>query len=644
MLTNTLIFFLLALHSFVPGLLLRCVIKVNGDTFLVSFALSIATLTLTHFLSRAAHLATDLWLTFYYGFILLGLIIIVVQRRTLNLNCRILFSWVLKRENYVFLGLATLFLIYQISVGPYSEIPSDYWQHVARVQADILNTKSADLLAHNLSFFQLGRDANPFYQSIALLASALNVNAIEISYSVSLFFSLCFLAAMYFFTYHLAVDNFRSQIEQISVAVISTITTFLWLGTASFSYVRYYSFAPSIVNMVVLFSAIIIFKEHMDRRDTRIVGALMLPFLLLTMILVHIQEALFLILVITGLAILNFINALRTASNLKPTKLLLPAIWSSGAFLFWLVLASVAALALEIKSWGYTPHTIDLGSIFGMQVGLPIVNPAFRLWDTVGLFGIVVGFWYLFSRKHFRSVEYIDVTLILPLVTCLNPAFVWLFLHFAASTVAWRITYLMPMGIIFGFIVVRSAFGLKQFFTLGKSLRLFVLGGIAIISLLPIKLYDYENRVSRFPSILNNSVAAGYPLFADLVEMTATLSERHNVKHFLTDSVTGFVLYAGLRGEIRHWLLREYFPKGNVDYQQDLINSDFSRYLLILNQRDGEITNSARLAGHWEPNILQISRQYPNQLRAFLKSRPDRFKLVWEREGISTYLVRDLAP
>ena len=643
MLTNTLIFSLLAIHSFVPGLLLRNVIKVKGNTLLVSFALSITTLTLTLFLSRAAHLATGSWLVFYYGFILLVLIILVFQRRTHNLSCRKFCSWVLQPANYVFLSLATLFLIYHISVGPYSEIPSDYWQHVARVQANILSAESADLLAHSLSFYQLIQEANPFYQSIALLASALNVNAIEISYSTSLFFGLCFLAAIYFFTYHLAVENFQTHIEQIGVAVISTITTFMWLGTASFSYVRYYGFAPSIVNMVILFSALIIFKEHMNRRDTRIGDALTLPFLLLTMILIHIQEALFLILVITGLAILKLINALRTPSNFKPTKILLPVIWSSGALLFWLALATVAALHLEIKGWGYTPHTIDLGAIFDIQTGLPIVSPTFRIWDTVGLFGIIVGCWYLFSRRKFRSVEYIDVTLALPLVTCLNPAFVWLFLHFAPSTVAWRITYLMPMGIIFAFIVVRSAFKLKRHFTFGKFLLPLALGGIAITSLVPFKFYDYENRVSRMPSILNDGVAAGYPLIADLLDMTETLSERHNVKHFLTDSVTGFILYAGLRGELRHWLSREYFPKYNSNYQEDLIESDFSRYLLIVNQRDGEITNSARLAGHWEQNILQTSRLYPTQLEAFLRSRPDRFTLVWRHEGISTYLVKDLA-
>lgn len=199
------------------------------------------------------------------------------------------------------------------------------------------------------------------------------------------------------------------------------------------------------------------------------------------------------------------------------------------------------------------------------------------------------------------------------------------------------------MGIIFAFIVVRSAFKLKRHFTFGKFLLPLALGGIAITSLVPFKFYDYENRVSRMPSILNDGVAAGYPLIADLLDMTETLSERHNVKHFLTDSVTGFILYAGLRGELRHWLSREYFPKYNSNYQEDLIESDFSRYLLIVNQRDGEITNSARLAGHWEQNILQTSRLYPTQLEAFLRSRPDRFTLVWRHEGISTYLVKDLA-
>lgn len=644
MLINTLIFFLLAIHSFVPGLLLRNAIGVKGNKLLVSFALSIAILVITHFLSRATQLTTDVWLAVYYGFVLTLLIIPLIQRRYHSVNYRAVFSSILRPETVVLLVLAAVFSIYHISVGPYSEIPSDYWQHVSRVQANILKTESADLLPHGLSFFHLIRDANPFYQILALLASALELNAIQLSDSASLFFSLCFLATIYLFTYYLAQDCFESNFQRISVATISTITTFLWLGTASFSYIRYYGFAPSIVNMALLFCALRIFMDHLKGQDRHISNILFLPVLFCTMVLIHTQEALFLILLITGLSAIFYIRIRATQALGKPSEksTLVPKIWLSSTALFWIILTGLALLHLEINKWGYTRHIVDTGHLLGIRTDLPVVNPAFRLWDTFGFFGATIVLWYLLSWRNFKSLDYINVASFIPLITCLNPAFVWLFLHFAPSTVAWRTIYLMPLGIVFGFLIVYAVLDLKKHFTLKRVIFNFAFGGIAIISLLPFTVNGYENRTSRLPSILVNENTSGYPLLKDLFHSTETLADRHNIKHFLTDSVTGFILYAGLRGEIRHWLSREYFPKNNPNFHEDLIESDFSRYLLIVNQRDGEITTNARLAGHWERDILQTSRLYPTQLEAFLRSRPDRFKLVWEHKGITTYLVQDL--
>jgi hypothetical protein len=199
----------------------------------------------------------------------------------------------------------------------------------------------------------------------------------------------------------------------------------------------------------------------------------------------------------------------------------------------------------------------------------------------------------------------------------------------------------MPMGIVFGFLSVWLFLSLRTNGLTGKTLPSMIIGGIAIVSLLPFTFFEYENRTSRFPSLWNTGHASGYPLVEDLFQKTKELSTRYKIKHFLTDSVTGFVLYAGLRGEIRHWLTKEYFPQYNSNFDKDLIESDFSRYLLIVNRRNGEITDSSRLAGHWDKDILQTSRYYPMQLETFLESKPNRFDLLWEYKGISIYLIHD---
>ena len=96
---------------------------------------------------------------------------------------------------------------------------------------------------------------------------------------------------------------------------------------------------------------------------------------------------------------------------------------------------------------------------------------------------------------------------------------------------------------------------------------------------------------------------------------------------FFTDQVTQFVLFAATKGEIRWWAgggpdevehRHEYFPKYRSTYQGDLLRSDITDHLLIINRRNGAITGSARLAKHWPENTLEISRLYPDDIDTFI--------------------------
>ena len=641
MLTSTLVFLVLALHSFVPGFCLHYILRLNTRPFFGSIAVSISLLVLTHLLCRAVDLTFQFWFTFYY--ISVSALVVVAALRFCQLKHfrRTIASIIISSKTITFLITSALFIIYFVNFGTYTEIPSDYWQHVARVQANILQIEGSDLLGNNESLGKLVSGESPFYQLIALLASSLKINAIEISHGTSLFYGVCFLAAVYFFSFDLARGTFKSVSPRIAVAFISTVVTLLWLGTASFSYVRYYAFAPSIINMILYFSALSIFLDQLQRRTELLPSSLLLIPLFLTMVLIHTQEALFFTLMVTGLSFVVLFRSIFSPNSLRCSKFAIPAMWASGSLLFWVGLVVLAVGYLDINKWGYTPHITDLGDAVGWESGIPIVNPAFRMWDTIGLFGITVLGWYFLNWKTFRRIDYINVGLFVPLVTCLNPAFVWLFLHYGSSTVVWRITYLMPLGIAFGFLIVVTYNELRKTFFSRKSLLSIGLSSVVIMFLLPFTFLEFENRTSRIPTFMNRGYNSGYPLVQDLFQKTEELAKRHSIKHFLTDSVTGFILYAGIRGKIRHWLNREYFPHYAANFETDLIESDFSRYLLIINRRTGEMTDNARLAGHWEKDILQTSRYYPTHLEDFIDSHPKRFELLWENDRISIHLIHD---
>jgi hypothetical protein len=123
----------------------------------------------------------------------------------------------------------------------------------------------------------------------------------------------------------------------------------------------------------------------------------------------------------------------------------------------------------------------------------------------------------------------------------------------------------------------------------------------------------------------------------DLTEELRKIATTGNIRRILTDEMTKFVLYAANRGEIAWWPDHEYFPKNRDIYKQDFGESDFTESILVVNRRNGVNTNSARHAGHWPNQILQISRHYPKDLEIYLFEHEDHFQLLWESDKIAIY-------
>jgi hypothetical protein len=99
-------------------------------------------------------------------------------------------------------------------------------------------------------------------------------------------------------------------------------------------------------------------------------------------------------------------------------------------------------------------------------------------------------------------------------------------------------------------------------------------------------------------------------------------------------------VYAATRGQIWWWTEGDYFPKHNTNYQQDILESDFSHSLLVINKRNGNRTNSALHSGHWPANILEVSQSYPEDLQPFIDSHPELLQPLWERNDITIYIMR----
>ena len=159
------------------------------------------------------------------------------------------------------------------------------------------------------------------------------------------------------------------------------------------------------------------------------------------------------------------------------------------------------------------------------------------------------------------------------------------------------------------------------------------------MSLIPWHYQDRFNRTSRIPSLLPVHETSGAGLWHDLIKAVDQIQAKREVRRIITDDVTRFVLYSATRGQVWWWTEREYFPNHREDYQEDFLTSDFTHSLLVINKRNGVLTNSAQYAGHWSPDILKVSEHYPQDLDQFIATHPDLFELLWSAADVKIYLM-----
>jgi hypothetical protein len=52
------------------------------------------------------------------------------------------------------------------------------------------------------------------------------------------------------------------------------------------------------------------------------------------------------------------------------------------------------------------------------------------------------------------------------------------------------------------------------------------------------------------------------------------------------------------------------------------------------------MSKTGRIARHWPENILQVENFYFSEnLEAYINSNPDRFKVLWKKDGVRVYQI-----
>ena len=162
------------------------------------------------------------------------------------------------------------------------------------------------------------------------------------------------------------------------------------------------------------------------------------------------------------------------------------------------------------------------------------------------------------------------------------------------------------------------------------------------LSQLPLNYHEFYNRTSKIPSLMPVDQKSGANLWKDLIVSIDDIQNNYPVRRIVTDEMTTFILYSATRGQIYWWPEHEYFPKHRNDYKVDILSSDFNDSLFVINKRNGNRTLSAQYAGHWPPDVLDVSRHYPKDIDEFVVKNPEYFELMWSSGDIDVYMMHSV--
>ena len=445
-----------------PGWLLARLLFPNHHKFLLSYSLSLLILAATLVVASAAGYYPVGWVK------LIGCVVVVLF--TINLFCkpyqqtsdaeREKRSTPSEPRNQKLGALLVLFSFsfYHLAVGPYSEIPSDIWIHLARVNNIFLGS---DSIANGVCLpgqcvSDQGHLTYLLHSSVATLVGVNPIDLINISTLVA---GSIFLLSVYFFSLCVFYDGgVPSRLCSLGGA-LAALLTLLIFGTASFSFVRYYSYFPVVFAFPVFFLVILLFKDFLESRSwSTLICWLSIPVFILLIQGIHRQEAFFSVVVLAALAL-----AYGVETFVSQRSFLDSSSHSRRRSLFYLTIVSIILaisllLRLELNEWSGTPHVVDAGLYFNLLQGLPLDNPSFRLWDTIGYSGLVVLIWAIFRWRTVVQSKFLLVSLLLPLLTNLNPFYAALFLRLDMPSILWRTAYLFPVGILAAFLIVSYVF------------------------------------------------------------------------------------------------------------------------------------------------------------------------------------------
>lgn len=645
-----------------PGMIWARVLGFENGRVCVSIALSISILVAALASARVGGLGST-------G---LGIILLILYGGTLAIALR---GWTATgpvwRQSFqlhptyvvpVFVSLSVLG--YMFWAGAYLEVPADAWWHIGRINdaREALSSGHID----STSFYQLMEKDNYYWHTVT--AYALHFTGVQVEPALpylALANTALFCAGVYSFAFLVFMQLEEDLWKRHFMAGATVLFFVTHFGIDVFSYVRYYVFAPALLNYIVYLGALVCLFEflHRSQRLFRCVGVGML--MVLVAALVHYQEMIFIVLM--GGAVL-LVEALRyLAATRNPSRearittddlkgsVGRKALILLGVLVFGYV-ATHATVYLTVERENPMTYGLmaDIHNYLPFLRNLYVLRPTGQFYQVITVWGVMVYVLFLFRRKFFLQSSYLVAGMAMPVLTVFNPVFTDFFLRFASPEVLWRMCYMIPLPLVGGYFLVR---GVERSIVAGPVFGR--LQGIAvvlglIVLLLPIKTVYFNAPHSKIYTLAPVSQGNSYRLWGDLL---AFLKDR-GYSRVITDQVTGYIINGVTHHKYRGYKFysKYAFHIGLDDYDEDFRQEggwkrlvryrDFEardQWLVVVNRRDGNLSETGLHSGHWPEDIMHLSKQYSESFLQYIEEEQKMFPRIWVSDDklIEVYRVEN---
>lgn len=527
-------------------------------------------------------------------------------------------------SQYIPIMIVVAISCYQILVGPYNEIPADIYAHISYFQTAFDLQQQEELGKTNLLNF-FSQKGLVWYHFLAFCSIVSGASIEAVIYATTWLTKALFLLAVYFFSLRI----FEQYRNCKTIASLTTLFLALHMGINVIAYIRYYSFAPTMLNFILYFSVITVFLSLLKTQKISVILFVQTTYIILVTFAaaaIHTQEALFIAVMIALISTVAIFLPKRQKIN--GINDYLPHIISIVAILSFFTLYFIARAKLD-RAPNISWRLWEFGSISEWLPKLTILNLKYQFMRTITLWGILIYIAIIFYWREFRQNTFLIAGLISPVFTVLNPFFVDLFLRLDNSTTLWRMSYLIPLHFSAAFLVVKV---IQQCCDSNTSNFQKIFGSIfivlSVLLLLPFKNTYADIHYSRFPTLMAVNSQNNYEHINDAIAALNAVKKKHIV---LTDPVTGYVI----SGMTHHHSYRyKFFPRSYLNFSfDDYTNLPLRKHkgkLLLFNSRSEARSDVGALARHWPETILDVSQYYPEALTAHLESNPIMFSLLWE--------------